>query len=86
MHVVEQTDRVEVRVHACPAIKHLRAGGREIVPQYCQHCYFCGAARAEAAGLTFRLEGGNGRCRHTYATPAAGLAPQDLAQIKEAGV
>jgi hypothetical protein len=86
VEVSERPDRVELEVRECPAIKHLRAGGREIVPQYCQHCYFCGAARAEAAGLTFRLEGGNGRCRHTYATLAAGLPPQDLAQIKEAGL
>ena len=82
--VVEQPDRVEVRVHECPAIKHLRSGGREIVREYCQHCYFLGAARAEAAGLTMRLSGGSGSCCHTYARTSAGLAPQDMAQIKEA--
>ena len=82
--VVEQPDRVEVQVRECPAIKHLRAGGREIVREYCQHCYFLGAARAEAAGLTLRLSGGNGSCCHTYALPAAGLAPQAPGQIKEA--
>jgi len=82
--VVEQADRVEVHVRECPAIKHLRAGGREIVREYCQHCYFLGAARAEAAGLTMRLSGGSGSCCHTYARPSAGLPPQDMAQIKEA--
>ena len=82
--VVEQADRVEVRVLECPAIKHLRAGGREIVREYCQHCYFLGAARADAAGLTMRLNGGSGSCCHTYARPDAGLAPQDMAAIKEA--
>lgn len=82
--VTEAPDRVEVRVHECPAIKHLKAGGREIVREYCQHCYFLGAARAEAAGLTMRLSGGNGSCCHTYGTPGAGAPPQDLAQIKEA--
>lgn len=85
VEVVEQPDRVELHVRECPAIKHLRAGGREIVRAYCEHCYHLGVARAEAAGLTMRLDGGNGRCRHTYAHPGAGLAPQDLKQIKEAG-
>lgn len=84
VEVVEQPDRVEVRVHECPAIKHLREGGREIVREYCQHCYVLGAARAEAAGLTMRLNGGDGSCRHTFALPSAGLPPQDLQQIKEA--
>ena len=84
VEVIEQPDRVEVRVRECPALKHLRAGGREIVREYCQHCYYLGSARAEAAGLTMRLSGGNGSCCHTYARPAAGLAPQDLQQIKEA--
>jgi hypothetical protein len=84
VEVVEHADRVEVQVKVCPAIKHLRAGGREIVREYCQHCYHLGAARAETAGLVMRLNGGNGTCRHTFALPAAGLAPQDLRQIKEA--
>ena len=82
--VAEQADRVVVEVHECPAIKHLRAGGREIVREYCQHCYHLGSARAAAAGLTMRLEGGNGSCRQTFAAPAAELPPQDLAAIKEA--
>jgi hypothetical protein len=77
-------ERVEVNVHECPAIKHLRAGGRKIVPEYCQHCYVLGEARAAAAGLTMRLEGGNGSCRHVYAKPGPGLSPQDLRAIQEA--
>ncbi len=84
VEVAELPDRVEVRVHECPAIKHLRAGGREIVREYCQHCFYLGSARAEAAGLTMRLQGGSGSCCHTYARPAAGLAPQDMKDIKEA--
>jgi hypothetical protein len=84
VEVVEQPDRVEVRVHECPAIKHLRAGGREIVGEFCQHCFHLGSARAEAAGLTMRLSGGNGSCRHTFALPGAELAPQDMKQIEEA--
>jgi len=82
--VTEHRDRVEVHVRECPAIKHLRAGGREIVREYCQHCYHLGAARAEAAGLTMRLSGGNGACRHTFARPDAALAPQNPQDIAEA--
>lgn len=83
--VVAQAERVEVNVHECPALKHLRAGGREIVREYCQHCFFLGRARAGAAGLTMRLAGGNGTCRHTFATNAvAELAPQSMAAIAEA--
>lgn len=85
VEVTEQPDRVELQVRECPAIKQLRAGRREIVREYCQHCYFLGTARAEAAGLTMRLSGGNGSCRHTYARPEAGLPPQDPRQIREAG-
>lgn len=84
VEVESQADQVEIHVHECPAIKHLRAGGREIVREYCQHCYHLGAARAEAAGLTMRLAGGNGSCRHTFARPEANLPPQDMREIKEA--
>lgn len=84
VEVEERADRVEVHVRECPAIKHLRAGGREIVPGYCQHCYILGQARAEEAGLTMRLCGGNGACRHTFARPEAALPAQDPAAIAEA--
>lgn len=84
VEVVERTDRVELHVRECPAIKHLRAGRREIVREYCHHCCFLGAARAEAAGLTMRLDGGNGRCTHTYALQSASLPPQDLRRVEEA--
>jgi len=82
--VVEHPDRVEVQVQVCPAIKHLREGGREIVGSFCQHCFYLGSARAEAAGLTMRLKGGNGSCHHTFARAEAGLPPQDLQEIEEA--
>lgn len=84
VEVMEHADRVELHVQVCPAIKHLRAGGREIVREYCQHCYYLGQARAEAAGLQMRLRGGNGACCHTYAPAGAALPPQELAAIKEA--
>jgi hypothetical protein len=78
-------DRVEIEVAQCPAIKHLREGRRDIVREYCQHCYFLGTSRAAASGLSMRLEGGNGNCRHTYAPAGAALPPQDLGRIREAG-
>ena len=82
--VVEHPDRVEVHIHECPAIKHLRAGGREIVREYCQHCFYLGSARAEASGLSMRLRGGNGTCRHTFARTEACLPPQAMTEIEEA--
>ena len=81
--VTEQPDRVEIHVHECPALKHLRAGGREIVREYCRHCHILGTARAAAAGLEMRLRGGNGSCCHTYALPSAALPPQEPAAIAE---
>lgn len=84
VQVKELPDRVEVRVTQCPAIKFLREGKREIVREYCRHCYYLGSARAEAVGLTMRLAGGNGACVHTYARPEAALPPQDMAAIAEA--
>jgi hypothetical protein len=82
--VTEQPDRIELAVVECPAIKHLRAGSREIVREYCQHCFHLGNARAATAGLTMRLSGGNGSCRHTYAVADSGLAPQAMEEIAEA--
>ncbi|MBI5686906.1 MAG: hypothetical protein HZC54_17700 [Verrucomicrobia bacterium] len=75
---------VTVNVRVCPAIAHLRKGGREIVPCFCQQCYFIGEAMAAPAGLTVRVEGGNGSCRQTFLSRNAAPAPQDLACIKEA--
>lgn len=84
VEVIETPQQVEVRVQECPAIKQLRHGKREIVREYCQHCYYLGSSRAQQAGLTMRLVGGNGSCCHTFAPAAAGLPPQDMNQILEA--
>ena len=82
---VEQTAAaVTLAVKVCPAIRHLRENGREIVPCFCQHCYFISEAMAAPAGLTVRIEGGNGSCRQKFFPRAAATAPQDLTQIKEA--
>lgn len=77
-------DRVSLDVRVCPAIKHLRAHAREIVPCFCQHCYYVSEAAAAPAGLTVRVEGGNGACRQTFLPCQPASPPQDLAQIKEA--
>src|SRR5262249_13509349 len=82
---VQQTaDTVTLDVKVCPAIKHLRESGREIVPCFCQHCYFISEAMASPAGLTVLIEGGNGACRQTFLRREAATTPQDFAQIKEA--
>jgi len=77
-------DRVILNVRVCPAIKHLRAHAREIVPCFCQHCYYVSEAVAAPAGLTVRVEGGNGACRQTFLLRNPALPPQDPAQIREA--
>ena len=84
VEVDEGTDAVTLDVKVCPAIKHLRAQGREIVPCFCQHCYFISEAMAAPAGLTVRIEGGNGACRQTFLHRDAATALQDFARIKEA--
>jgi hypothetical protein len=82
---VRQTkDAVTLDVKVCPAIRHLRAHNREIVPCFCQHCHFISDAMAAPAGLTVRIEGGNGSCRQKFFNRESARAPQDLAQIAEA--
>ncbi len=57
---------VELEIKVCPAIKHLRDHGRDIVPYFCEHCdYVCGAM-AEAAGYVFQRSGGSGSCRQRF--------------------
>jgi hypothetical protein len=77
-------EKVSLNVRVCPAIKHLRAHARDILPCFCQHCYYVSEAMAAPAGLTVRVEGGNGACRQTFLPRHSALPPQDLAQIKEA--
>ncbi len=79
--VHEQTGAVEIAVRRCPAITHLKQHGRDIVPTYCRHCAVLGQARAEAAGLSMCVAGGNGSCVHRYAP--TGILRQDPAAIRE---
>ena len=61
---VAEGDAVVLDVKVCPAIKHLRDHGRNIVPYFCEHCdHVCGAM-ADKAGYEFR-------------SPAAAWAPAD---------
>ncbi len=84
VEVVKNESSVVLEIKTCPAIKHLRDHGREIVPCFCQHCYFASEAAAEPAGLTVRVEGGNGTCRQTFFKRTANISPQDFSLIKEA--
>lgn len=81
--VTESADSVVLDVTVCPAIRHLREHQREIVPCFCQHCYFVSEAMAAAAGLTVRVTGGNGACRQMFSPRQASVPGQDLAQIQE---
>jgi len=76
--------RVVLEVHVCPAIAHLREHKREIMPGFCQHCYFVSEAAAQQAGYTVRVQGGNGSCRQEFYPAAANIEPQRLDEIVEA--
>lgn len=57
---------VQLDVQVCPAIKHLRDQGRDIVPYFCEHCdHVCGAM-AEASGYDFERTGGMGSCQQRF--------------------
>lgn len=81
VEVHQESDAVVLNVKKCPAITHLREGQREIEPHFCRHCYHVSEAMAEPAGLTVRVEGGNGSCRQRFLARAAAGEPQDLNRI-----
>ena len=82
--VAATADEVRLEVRTCPVIKHLRDHGREIVPCFCQHCYFVSEAMAAPAGMTVRITGGNGSCTQRFILQSRNEPPQKLADIKEA--
>jgi len=84
VEVYESPSEVRLEVKKCPLIAHLKAGAREIVPCFCQHCFFVSDAIGESANIAARVEGGNGACVQRFVPRTPGLAPQDLSQIKEA--
>jgi len=82
--VAMDKDCVTLEVKTCPAYRHLREHKREILPCFCQHCYFISEAMARPAGLTVRIDGGNGSCRQMFHPQDADIPAQDLSRIKEA--
>ncbi|MCE5240812.1 hypothetical protein LLH23_20305 [bacterium] len=64
--VAHDGDTVTISVRTCPAIKHLRAHGREIMPLYCQHCQVVSEAMCEGAGIGVDVQGGGGSCVQTF--------------------
>lgn len=84
VEVVGSQDEVRLEVKRCPAIRHLREHGREIVPNFCQQCYFVNEAIAEPAGMTVRVCGGNGCCTQRFMKRTADLPPQNLEDIATA--
>jgi hypothetical protein len=84
VEVGQSADAVTLDVKVCPAIKHLRENGREIVPCFCQHCCFVSEAIAAPAGLTVRVSGGNGSCVQRFMKRNACAEPQRVEDIKEA--
>lgn len=84
VEVAASDDEVRLEVKRCPAIHHLRAHDREIVPNFCQHCWFVNEAIATQAGMTARVCGGNGACTQRFIKQAAGIPPQNLEDIATA--
>ena len=80
--ISSRSDAVELEVKVCPAIKHLRDGGRTITPEFCQHCYFVTEAAAQQAGFSIRVQGGNGCCRQTFFSNGVAASPQQLDNIQ----
>ena len=72
---------VRLEVAQCPAILHLKKHSREIVPEFCQHCYFVSNSLAACAGLEARVAGGAGSCVQTFGTTAS-LAVQEMTVIR----
>ena len=64
-------ERVVLDVQVCPAIKHLRGNGREIMPLYCRHCTHVSRGFCEPAGYEVKCEGGMGSCRQTFTRKGA---------------
>lgn len=59
-------EKAELDIRVCPAIKHLRDSGRDILDCYCEHCDHTCGAMAEAAGFRFERTGGMGSCRQRF--------------------
>jgi len=65
--VTADADKVMLDIRVCPAIKHLRESGREIVPYFCEHCDHTCGSMAKLAGYKFERTGGMGACQQLFA-------------------
>ena len=81
VEVTHEGQEVRVTVKTCPAIHYLRAQGREIVPCFCQHCYFVSQAMGAGAGIEARVLGGGGSCEQRFASTGYFQEPQKLEDI-----
>lgn len=63
VRITSDDTTVTLDVDVCPAIKHLRDCGREIVPYFCEHCDHVTGAMAEIANCRFERTGGMGSCQ-----------------------
>jgi hypothetical protein len=75
---------VLITVSTCPAIRYLREHGREIMPSFCQHCYYVSAAMGASAGFEVRICGGNGSCSQRFALAGHFTEAQRLEDISTA--
>jgi hypothetical protein len=66
VEIVADDNQATLNIRVCPAIKHLRDSGREIVPYFCEHCdHVCGSMAA-VAGFRFERTGGMGSCQQRF--------------------
>lgn len=86
VEVVQSDREIRLEVKVCPAIAHLRGQNREIVPCFCEHCYFVSEAMAAPAGFTVRVQGGNGSCAQRFLPTDAITPPQNLEDITRASL
>jgi hypothetical protein len=66
VETIVEPEVIHLDIRVCPAIKHLRASGRDIVPYFCEHCDHTCGSMAEQAGYTFARSGGMGSCRQSF--------------------
>jgi hypothetical protein len=74
------SDEVVLDVRRCPAVAHLRRHNREIIPEFCEHCFHVSEAIGANAGIAVRIQGGNGTCRQVFSRKSA-IPAQNLAEI-----
>jgi hypothetical protein len=72
VRVAADATGADLYVDVCPAIKHLRQQGRDIVPYFCEHCDHMGGAMAEEAGYRFTRTGGLGTCQQRFTRIGSG--------------